>query len=241
MIACANDTANGKVYNYYQSGAFTTAHPYATLTNPYGLVIGDFNGDGYNDYVIACHRQTGLSSNIEFHLNVSGAFDKTDGFSIPNTRYVDFICATDFNDDGKLDLAVADSSWGNITVLKNNGWVDVDSDFTIYNQLMVTRPWAPAFAQLDGSGPMELLVTARGTNQVLTYTYSGASLTGYTTWRSFTPLSSVSLATTMDINGDGSEDILATSTTNNMVYVYLTPATEDIWWPTGSSLHSTVR
>jgi hypothetical protein len=34
VIACANDTANGKVYIYYQNDGFTTGHQYSTTTNP---------------------------------------------------------------------------------------------------------------------------------------------------------------------------------------------------------------
>ena len=226
VIACANDPPYGWIYNYYQSNDFIIGHGFQTLSNPYGVVIGDFNGDGKNDYAVACHRPTGTSSGVEFHLNVSGAFVMTDKALVPNSKYLDFVSATDFNSDGKLDLVVADSYWGNVTAIRNDGWDETYSSLTFYNQIIVDKPWAPSFAQLNGEGPLELYVVSRETAQVMTYIYSSTSSTGYSSWRSFTPLSSsLSLATAMDINEDGRDDIIAILSSSNMTYVYLTQAT----------------
>jgi len=108
-------------------GTFQPAVSYSVDSEPGNVAIGDFNGDGTLDLGVAniCGHDNIL---CEQTGTVSVLLGKGDGTFEPQTDYNvghgPFDVATaDFNDDGKLDLAVPNGYDSTVTVLfgKGNG------------------------------------------------------------------------------------------------------------------------
>ncbi len=87
-----------------------------TLSQPYNLQAGDFDGDG--DVDLATVDQT--ANTVTVLLNDgSGVFTvrcTTEGFDRPEA-----LAAGDFDDDGDTDLAVANAGANQVVVLSNDG------------------------------------------------------------------------------------------------------------------------
>jgi alpha-tubulin suppressor-like RCC1 family protein len=81
---------------------------------PFGVVVADFNGDGYQD--LAVTSQGGNTVSI-FLGTVSGAFQPAINFSAGSGP--GYLAVGDLNEDGIPDLVINDS--GNVNVLLGNG------------------------------------------------------------------------------------------------------------------------
>lgn len=133
-------------------------------TAPTPVAVGDFNGDGIPDLVVA-NRGTN---------NVSVLLGNGDGtFQAPINTTVgtepSALALGDFNVDGKLDVAAANTSDGTVTILLGNG----DGTFTAahvytvgnnpiaiaYNQCLLGAPGAPClFVVNQGDDTLSILL-----------------------------------------------------------------------------------
>ncbi len=114
-IAAGNFEAGGGEYPYVSillgngDGTFAPHVDYTVGRAPEGMVVADFNGDGYPDIAVI---DAGSYSTFYVLLN------KGDGTFAPAVEYVgtvapnyDTIAAGDFNGDGKVDLAIYNSDY----------------------------------------------------------------------------------------------------------------------------------
>jgi len=92
--------------------------PFAVGISPFSLAVGDFNGDGKPDLAVA----NSLSSNSVTVLlgDGNGGFTQSpqSPFAVGASPYV--VVVGDFNGDGRLDLAAANSGDNNVSVLLAN-------------------------------------------------------------------------------------------------------------------------
>ncbi len=118
-------------------GAVTTYHtsPRTDYTMTRGVVVGDFNGDSYPDFVISDPGNTACV--VTFLNNHDGTFTRQPEMAV--TANIGLLATGDFNGDGKLDLAfiaASDTTFGNtgpnnVSVVMGNG----DGTFgTLVNQ-----------------------------------------------------------------------------------------------------------
>ncbi len=121
-LAIANSGANGgnsvTVLLGNGSGGFTAASgsPFAVGYAPTSVAIGDFNGDGNADLAVA---NSGFGNNSVTVLlgNGLGGFTPEVGSPFAAGTNPEFVAVADFNGDGKADLAVANLTSNNLSVL----------------------------------------------------------------------------------------------------------------------------
>ena len=95
--------------------------------NPWGIAIGDFNGDGILDLVTANSAldTPGTPGTVTILLgNGDGTFTTKSTPGVGNGPYS--VAVGDFNGDGIPDLAVANTGDNTVTILLGNG----DGTFT---------------------------------------------------------------------------------------------------------------
>src|SRR5205823_684669 len=98
--------------------SFATPATFATFFNPRAVAVGDINGDGKPDLVVANY-----SNLVSVLLNTTApgaaapSFSAQIGFADANRPYS--VVLTDINGDGKLDLAVANLTGNTASVLLN--------------------------------------------------------------------------------------------------------------------------
>jgi FG-GAP-like repeat/FG-GAP repeat len=132
--------------------------------NPGSLAIGDFNGDGKLDLAVT-NISTGASLGTG---TVSVLLGNGDGTFQPALDFVvgsnpSSVAVGDFNADGKLDLAVANSDSNNVSVLLGNG----DGSFQPPVSYGVgSSPSSVAVADFNGDGKPDLAVASKGNNTI---------------------------------------------------------------------------
>ncbi len=105
------------------TGTFGAAAKVATGADVLSLVANDFNGDGFTDLAIAGQSKTGNTQNLVSLLlgTGTGAFGTPALFPIGSqaTAESQSIAFGDFNNDGALDLAVANGLSSDVSILLN--------------------------------------------------------------------------------------------------------------------------
>jgi hypothetical protein len=131
--------------------AFAPQVTYPTGSDPQGVAVGDFNGDGKLD--IAVSNVDSFTVSV-FLGNGDGTF--TLATTLPTDVYPEPIAVGDFNGDGKLDLVVG-NTWSNtLGVYLGNGNGTFGSAHII---AMAGAPYGLAVADLNHDGKLDLIVT----------------------------------------------------------------------------------
>jgi hypothetical protein len=131
---------------------------------PNGFVaVCDFNGDGKLDIAVADPQQNTVTILLG---DGNGAFTTAPGSPITVGNTPEAIVAADFNNDGKLDLAIANFGDGTVTLLLGNG----DGTFTPSGgspYKVGAGASGLAVADFNGDGKLDLAVVNDGTISIL--------------------------------------------------------------------------
>ena len=178
-------------------------------TDPRGIVVADFNGDGKPDMAVVDR----VSDSISILLG------KGDGTFTPAANYATgadciAIAVGDFNGDGKLDLITANRAAYTISILLGNG----DGTFGSHVDYTTgTEPMAIALGDFNGDGFLDVAVVNNADNTLSIFLGSGnGTLQNPATYAvGSSPIAIV----TGDFNGDGYLDLATANTGGNNVSV----------------------
>ncbi len=140
------------------SAAFISPHPpIAVGLHPWTVVTADFNNDGKLDLVVANRDSNSVTILLG---NGNGTFTAAAGSPIAGFNGPNSIAVADFNNDGKLDLAVSNGSdslgSASVTILLGNG----NGTFGLGSSLAAGKfPQGVIAADFDGDGKMDLALT----------------------------------------------------------------------------------
>src|SRR6266478_1058354 len=137
-----------------QTVSFVARRDFTAGSDPMSVAIGDFNGDGVLDLVVANEG----SNNVSVLLgNGLGAFQAAQNFAAGTNPQS--VAVGDFNGDGKLELAVANDGSGDVSVLLGNG----DGTFqTAVAFATGTNPQSVAVGDFNGDSKLDLAVANGG-------------------------------------------------------------------------------
>ena len=209
--AASTSAAIAETVNSVPANGFQAPVGYSVLNglNPGKIAMGDFNGDGKADLVLADADAVNLLLG-----NGDGTFQPAVYYyaSSSNTRAV---AVGDFNGDGKADLAVANFG-GTVSILLGNG----DGTFQgAVDYAAGTFPVSIAVGDFNGDGNVDLAVAdgTQGTVNVLIGNGNG-------TFQAPVPYASGYEPTCVaagDFNGDGKVDLAVTNYAGASISVLL--------------------
>ena len=200
------------------SPTFATKVDYTTGTNPYGVAIGDLDGDGKPDLAVTNYG----TNNISVLLNTGSAGSPSFATKVdyPTGTYPVSVAIGDLDGDGKPDLAVANLTSNNVSVLRNTGSAGSPSFAAKVDYPTGSYAQSVAIGDLDGDGKPDLAVTNYSSNNVsvLRNTGSAGSL-GFATKADYPTGTGPQSVAIGDLDGDGKPDLAVTNNSSATVSV----------------------
>lgn len=203
-------------------GTFASAVTFAAGKKPGVLRAADIDGDGNTDLVTI----TGNKNLSVLPGDGTGGFGEATTIATGGKKPVDFLFE-DFNNDGRLDIAVANSGSNNVTILTANADLTFGAPLSLRTG---TKPTALAAGDFNGDGRVDLAVTNAVSRFVSVLL--NASVMGTTAFNDQLKLShpgknSPSAVSVRDLDNDGRDDIIVANTAAGSVSVFLNagPAT----------------
>jgi hypothetical protein len=160
IVTCNRGTAADTVSVLLGNGdgTFAAKTDYACGANPWGVTLGDLNGDGRLDIVTSNSSADTVSVLLG---NGDGTFAAKTDYAVGHNPIATVII--DLNGDGKPDLAVANTSSSTVSVLLGNG----DGTFAAKADFVTGgNPYSIAAGDFNSDGKLDLAVANQGANTV---------------------------------------------------------------------------
>ncbi|MEG4494259.1 FG-GAP-like repeat-containing protein, partial [Microcoleus sp. D3_18_C4] len=227
-----NTTATGAT-----TPTFAPQTTFATGNRPQSVSIGDFNGDGKPDLAVA----NNFSSSVSILLNTTPTGAATPTFA-PQTTFAtggspQSVSIGDFNGDGKPDLAVANGTSSNVSILVNTTPTGAATP-TFAPQAPLTTgnfPASVSIGDINGDGKPDLAVANANSDNVsilVNTTPTGVATPTFATQTTFATGDNPQSVRIGDFNGDGKPDLAVANFSSGNVSILLNTTPTGVATPT---------
>jgi hypothetical protein len=213
-IAAPNgDTNDVSVLRGTGTGSFSPRVDFAVHTSPQSVAIADLNRDGQLDIVAANRTSNDVSVLLQPAANVrSGRLQPRQAHAAGTAPAG--VVTGDFNRDGFPDIATANGSSNNVSVLSGSSAYAAHTEYGAH-----TTPSGVAAGDINGDGALDLVVANRGSNDVSVLLGVGNGTFGSAT--NFSVHTGPRALALNDLDHDGALDIITANGTANDVSVLL--------------------
>ena len=209
-------------------GSFAPAVNFAVGPQPRQVAVGEIDGDGKRDVVVA--NNGGTSVSIFRNISTPGAFT-TNSFA----ARVDFttganphhLALVDLNGDGKLDLAIGNSGGNTLSILRNTatvGNITASSFATSVDFPASPQSGGLAIGDMDGDGTPDVVLSSDSPNSISifrnTTPVGNAAITFAAKVDFATPSRPYGGLSIGDLDGDGKLDIAVATYEGGTVSVF---------------------
>ncbi len=217
-LAAASSASFTPTYSPAKTGItstdFSASQDFTTGLYPYSIGIGDLDGDGkpdlafanLNSSTVSVLRNTATSGSIS-----SSSFAAKQDFTTGSGSMS--VAIADFDGDGKPDLAVANQSTNDVSVLRNTSSIGTISFAAKQDFAAGNSPSGVAVGDFDGDGKPDLAVANYNSNSISVFRNTSSNGTiSFATKQDFTTGSQPRSVTIGDLNGDGKPEMVSTNT-----------------------------
>ncbi len=210
---------NTSTLGILNSSSFQSGVSFSTGSGPYGLALGDVDGDGKLDIVTANRFSNDVS--VLRNQTASGVLNGSSiagniNYAVASEPYA--VTLGDLDVDGKLDIIAANAVSNCISVLKNNaisGTIAANSFAAKVDFFTATRPISVEIADFNGDAKPDVVTTNLLSNSVSVFrntSTTGSINTGsFATRVDFTTGSEPGCVTALDADGDSKLDMVVTN------------------------------
>jgi hypothetical protein len=182
---------------YGPKATYTTSN---VSSNSSIVVIGDMNGDGKPDLVVADSNQDSIMVMLG---NGLGSFGPRAGFWAGPLNYLQALTLADVNGDGKLDAITGNTAYNDVVVMLGNGAGGLGYPYAYY---IGAQPNSVVAADVNNDGKMDLVVSEYSSNQISVLL--GDNSGNFYTHSEYSTGSGPTTMAVGDLNNDGKLDII---------------------------------